>query len=360
MTIYPADGMSQPASHSQQYRPQHPLSPITSFSVELEPDWSIYVEESGNPQGIPVVFVHGGPGSKFKETDHQWFNPKKYRIILFQQRGTHNCTPSARDLETPASIFKDVTINTLAKDLEILRNKLGVEEWLVFGGSWGSTLGLYYAQQYPQSCTGLILRGIFLSNEQEMEEFFTKEKIDEKVAQWNHTALTRLYEYAETQGMKPTAKTMCETYRTLILEKNDPLAARIWRAFEKYMDDTSDQEQLSRVLKDDLETNSDEWSTGIWETQLIHHIVQEKIDLMENERLSTLTHLPIKIVQGKQDTVCPPHIANELLDKMTTAGCSVDFSMIEGGSHSPYSHPGMIDALVRATDYFSLNKEFST
>lgn len=359
MTITPVSIESPPKTQMETYVSQHSKSKVSAFHVEIEPGWTIYVEESGNPEGIPVVFLHGGPGSRFLDTDHQWFDPQKYRIILFQQRGTLNCIPSSRDLKTPASTFKDVTIHTLSEDLEKLKSHLDVDQWLVFGGSWGSTLGLYYAQQHPDSCLGLVLRGIFLSSEEELEEFFTEDSIHQKVSKWDLSSLQRLFDHAKLHGISPTPKTMCETYRTLIIENNDKVAARIWRAFEKYMDDPSSKEQLSRVLQDDIETNSDEWSAGIWETQMINHIIKNQIDLMEVSAIQKINGLPIKIVQGKNDTVCTPDVACDLVEKMRNNGCTVDFSLIDEGCHSAYSHPGMIDALVRATDQFADKRQFS-
>lgn len=173
-----------------------PPCDIKNYMVELEsPDWKIYVEESGNPEGIPVVFLHGGPGSTFSISAHQWFNPKSYRVIVFQQRGTHNCIPNAENSSLDANIFSKVTLHTIASDMEILRRKLSIDKWLVFGGSWGSTLGLYYAQEFPGSCLGLILRGIFLATEKEMIDFFMHET---HLASKNYSrqALDTLIDYA--------------------------------------------------------------------------------------------------------------------------------------------------------------------
>lgn len=226
---------------SQGLRTQHKASEIKSYYVELKNcsnNVSIYVEESGNPYGIPVVFVHGGPGANFKPTDHQWFDPEKYRIIAYQQRGTHNCIPSAEDLKYDVSNFNNVGIDTLANDMEALRKALNIDQWLVFGGSWGSTLSLYYAQNYPNACAGLVLRGIFLSSESELADFFTEEKLSERVKKWNKTALDCLYNYARQQGEVPTPLTMCSIYRKLIVDKNDLVAARLWTAFENYIENS--------------------------------------------------------------------------------------------------------------------------
>jgi proline iminopeptidase len=340
-------------------KPQHRSSPIHAFSVEVDgqiPTY-LYVEESGNPKGIPVVFVHGGPGASFKPTDHQWFDPSKYRIILFQQRGTYRCVPSAGSLSTSASIFKDVGIEVLAKDIETLRKTLSVDQWLVFGGSWGSTLGLYYAENYPQSCIGLILRGIFLSTEQELEDFFTEDKISEKLPNWNKAALECLFTYAKQRGKEPLPRTMCGVYRQLIVEENDVKAARLWTAFEQYMENVEDRAQLARVLEDDLETTPEERTKGVWETQLIDYMIKH-INLLDPQSKKLLKEIPIKVVHGLKDPICPPSVAQDLVALLESAGCSVSLSLIEEGEHSPYSHPRMIDALISATDNFANEKRF--
>lgn len=336
---------------------QHNPSTIKSYNVEVEKNWSIYVEESGNPNGIPVVFVHGGPGAHFKPTDHQWFDPEKYRIILFQQRGTYKCQPSAEDLTVSSTVFQDIGIETLAEDIEVLREHLGISKWLVFGGSWGSTLGLYYAQEYPQSCTGLIIRGIFLSSYNEMSDTFTREKIDAKLPNWNTKALEHLQDYASSQDLDSSPENMCNSYRTMILERNDLKAAMLWRLFEKYIELNGDQAMLQRLLDESSTPTGEERSVGLWETQMFNQITKS-IDLLHDDRLSKLASLPIKIVHGKQDTLCPAQVAENLTRELRNFGTCVDLSLIEGGQHSPYSHPAMIDALVRATDQFAVSATF--
>lgn len=340
------------------FKSQHKPSQIQSYHVEVEKNWSIYVEESGNPEGIPVVFVHGGPGARFKVTDHQWFDPEKYRIIAFQQRGTYKCVPSAEDLSVNGNLFKDIGIETLARDIEVLRNHLGISNWLVFGGSWGSTLGIYYAQEYPTSCSGLIIRGIFLSSKRELTDFYTPEKIDEKVKKWNVTALEYLKNYAAERGLEPTAEKMIAHYRKMIVEDNDIKAARLWRAFEEYIENGASVVQLERILSTTVETLPYERSVGLWETQMFNQIIEKEIDFLAHSRLQNLKGIPIKIVQGEKDPICPPIVARKLVEQLLHSKVSVNFSLIEEGKHSPYSDPGMIHALVSATDQFALTKSF--
>lgn len=135
-----------------------------TYTVEVDRRHCVYVEESGNPDGIPVVFVHGGPGGGCSRQDRCFFDPEEYRIILFDQRGCGRSTPHA-----------DLTDNTtqhLIADMEIIREHLQIERWCLFGGSWGSTLSLAYAQTHPERVTGLILRGIFLCRSQDIHWFY--------------------------------------------------------------------------------------------------------------------------------------------------------------------------------------------
>ncbi len=236
----------------------------------------------------------------------------------------------------------------------MLREHLCVEKWLVFGGSWGSTLGLYYAEEYPNHCSGLIIRGIFLSTEQELADFYTPEKIDEKAKGWNRTALERLQMYAEDKGLDASAESMTASYRKMIIEDNDIRAAELWRAYEKYIEN-DDPEMFEKIISDRSKVSGDDRSVGLWETQIFNDIIKKKIDILSEARIQNLACIPIKIVQGSNDPICPPVIAKRVVEKLPFA----DFSLIEGGRHSPYSHPGMIDALVRATDQFALNGQFS-
>lgn len=140
------------------------IKPYNQFELNVTPPHKLYVEESGKPDGIPVVFLHGGPGSGCEPYHRQFFNPEKYRIILFDQRGAGRSTPHAE--------LKNNTTQELIADIEAIRVKLGIEQWVVFGGSWGSTLALVYAQTHPDRVFHLILRGIFLCRQREIDWFY--------------------------------------------------------------------------------------------------------------------------------------------------------------------------------------------
>jgi len=130
------------------------IKPYVKHSLEVEPPHTLYVEECGNPRGVPVVFLHGGPGGGCEPYHRQFFDPQVYRVILFDQRGCGRSSPHA---ELAAN-----TTQALVADMERIREHLGIDRWLVFGGSWGSTLALVYSETHPARVSGLIVRGIFL------------------------------------------------------------------------------------------------------------------------------------------------------------------------------------------------------
>jgi proline iminopeptidase len=137
-----------------------PLAPFDTFRLRVSDLHEIYVEQAGNPAGRPVVFFHGGPGAGISPLHRRFFDPSFWRVILFDQRGSGRSTPLGE-------LGENTTADLIA-DTELVRERLGIEKWLVFGGSWGSTLGLAYAEAHPERCTGLILRGIFLSRRAEV------------------------------------------------------------------------------------------------------------------------------------------------------------------------------------------------
>ncbi|MBS0628550.1 MAG: alpha/beta fold hydrolase [Verrucomicrobia bacterium] len=334
-------------------------APIIS-KVEVAPGQIIHVEESGNPQGIPVVFFHGGPGAKFRSTDHQWFNPEKYRIIAFQQRGTEGCNPSAMDLTIPSQTFQDVTIQTLGEDIEVLRKHLEVDKWLVFGGSWGSTLAVYYAQEYPDRCLGLVVRGIFLATPKENALFFDKERHEKQCGiYWKPEALDRIINYANSKGFEVSlddTPSIYAAYSKLCVNQNDFVAQRIWAAFEEFVDDPQDKDSFDRLMDDNLSITPSDHCVGIWETLLMDN-VSRTYNLLGKDRLAKMQGIPIQIVQGGKDNLCHPSIAKELSDGLKDVGCSVTYTLVEEGPHSPY-HPKMTDALIKATDLFANTHHF--
>jgi proline iminopeptidase len=354
---------------SDELRPPHKITAPIKSMIEVAPGVSVYVEESGNPQGIPAVFVHGGPGYYFRRadhksgySDHQWFDPEKYRIIAFQQRGTQLCEPNVHNQETHPKIFQNVTIRTLADDMEAIRKKLNIDKWLVFGGSWGSAMSVFYAEQYPTSCLGLVVRGIFMISHKENALFLDGARYAKQSGEkWNPKALDRVVDYARSKGFDVSLENPADIYQAysdLCVLQDDRTAQRIWTNFEDYADDPSDDcEAFQRLMSDATDATDHERCVGVWETLLMNNVAKKEA-LLAPSRLANLRGLPVKVVQGAKDNLCHPMIAQALVDGLVDAGCDVTYSLVEGGTHSPVGHPGMTDALVRATDAFANTKHF--
>jgi len=197
-----------------------PIKPYSTGFLKVSPLHDIYYEQSGNPKGKPVVFLHGGPGGGTDAKMRQFFNPKKYRIVLFDQRG---CGKSK-----PAACLEDNTTWHLVSDIEAIREKLGIDKWQVFGGSWGSTLALAYAQKHPERVTELVLRGIFLLRRSELEWFYQN---PEGAAQlwpdlWEDY-LKPLSQAERADCMQSYYKRLTSPDRNTLLE-----AARAWSVWE--------------------------------------------------------------------------------------------------------------------------------
>ncbi len=140
------------------------IQPLQTFHLKVSDRHELYIEECGNPAGVPVIFLHGGPGGSSEPAHRRYFDPERYHIILFDQRGCGKSRPHAS--------LENNTTQDLIEDLEKIRRHFEIEKWVVFGGSWGSTLGLAYAEAYPERVSGLILRGIFLCRQQDIDWFY--------------------------------------------------------------------------------------------------------------------------------------------------------------------------------------------
>ena len=288
----------------------------------------IYYEICGNPAGKPVVFLHGGPGSGCNPTQRRFFDPAHYRIILIDQRG---CGRSQ-----PLGAVEQNTTDDLIADIEAIRKALEIDKWLVFGGSWGSTLALAYAIQHPTKVTGLILRGIFLSRPSELDWFL-----------------------GQVKSFFPEPwKTLCDylpsaerhhpliAYEKLIfsddLNISIPAAIR-WNAYE-----SSIMSLLPRPTKADNEVHGEiELARASVQIHYIKNLCfVGKLDLLAEAKLK-LTHIPTQIIQGRYDMVCPPITAWELSNAMPHA----EFHMIEDAGHSAME-VGITSALLAATEKF--------
>lgn len=296
----------------------------------------IYVEQCGNPLGIPVVFLHGGPGSGCRPSHRCFFDPKLYHIILFDQRGCGRSRPLG-------ALAENTTVN-LIQDMETIRQHIKVKQWLIFGGSWGSTLALYYAKHFAEHVSGLILRGIFLGRSQDINWAYSQDG----AAKIFPDAWQLL---VENLPLEQQAHPLPELYKQLNsddLEVSCKIFNKIqhWEASLVYW-------QTPLNFEDDFEGNSakeDEKAASI--IQLFYSINEcfiTKEPLLK--QLNTIRHIPAKIIHGRFDMVCPLEQAWQLKAHWPEA----ELSIIEMAGHVA-NEPKMIDALVKATNEFAKNK----
>jgi proline iminopeptidase len=306
------------------------IEPYLTGQLAVSEKHTLYYEECGNPDGFPVIFLHGGPGSGCNRSQRRFFDPLFYRIILFDQRG---CGRSI-----PLGCTEENQTNHLVEDIEQLKHHLGIHQWLVFGGSWGSTLALSYAIRYKNSVSGLILRGIFLSRTQELNWFLGE------VRQFYPEPWEKLITYLpEHQRNNPL-----KAYADVIFSKDKALAAAYaieWNRFEASIMTLLPNESISVDINPDIE---------IARARVQIHYIQNQCFLDENTLLdgaSKLSSIPTTIVQGRYDMVCPPLTAWELHQKMPHAR----FIMVPDAGHSGMER-GISSALIEATERFKQEK----
>ncbi|MBC7413797.1 MAG: prolyl aminopeptidase [Herminiimonas sp.] len=307
-----------------------PIEPYRHGMLVVDPLHTLYWEESGNPHGIPVLFLHGGPGSGTSPRQRRFFDPAHYRIVLFDQRGAGKSTPlgSCADNTTPL----------LVEDIEQLRRMLGIDRWLVFGGSWGSTLALAYGQAHPQCCLGFILRGIFLCGRSEIDWFlYGMEQFFPEV-------------HAEFVAAIPLEERtdLLQAYRRRLFGDDaaaSAVAARAWSRYEGsclyLMPDPAAVEEFS----------SDAISLGLGRLEahyFLHDGFMEPDQLLRN--VGQIAHLPVVIIQGRYDVVCPPVSAFRLHQAWPQAR----LQMIDAAGHAAFE-PDTARALVQATESFRRN-----
>jgi proline iminopeptidase len=300
------------------------IEPYSTGQIATTSNHSIYYEECGNTNGMPVVVLHGGPGSGCTPGQRRFFDPHHYRIILFDQRG---CGRS-----TPAGCTTDNTTPALVADIERLRQHLHIARWLVFGGSWGSTLALSYAACHPQQISGLILRGIFLARPKEIDWFLYQSRIFFPEAWEQLTAPLSIDE----------RKDILTSYANRIFAEtpSNIVAARRWNAFEA---------SIMCLLPSEL-TNppQDEITLARARVQL-HYLLNGCFiaDAPLLGQIDRFRHIPAIIVQGRYDMVCPISTAYELHQAWPEA----NFRVIPDAGHAAFE-PGTAAALIAATEQF--------
>ena len=302
-----------------------PIEPYRSGHLPVDDLHTLYWEECGNPDGEPVVFLHGGPGGGISAKHRQFFDPAHYRIVLFDQRGAGQSTPHGE--------VRDNTTQLLVGDIERLREMLGIPRWLVFGGSWGSTLALAYGQQHPERCTGFILRGIFLCTQAEIDWFLHGMGLFFPEAHADFVAEVPQHERADL--LQAYARRLFGADMDAALH-----AARSWSAYEgrcAFLHPNADA--VTELGADALSL-----SIGRLEAHyFLHAGFLEDGQLLQD--MGKIAHLPATIVQGRYDMVCPP--ANAYRLHQAWPGSRL---VVVGDAGHSASEPGIAAALVSATE----------
>ena len=307
------------------------IAPYTTCMLPVDgTPHTLYVEESGDPQGKPVVFVHGGPGGGTSPSQRQFFDPARYRIILFDQRGSGKSTPHA-------SLEQNTTWDLVA-DMERIREHLRIDSWVVFGGSWGSTLSLAYAQAHPSRVKALVLRGIFLLRPEEIRWFYQEGANYIYPDAWEH--------YLEPIPFEERGDMLQAYYRRLT--SDDPaVRARAAKAWSIWEGSTSFLFQSQEVIDHYSGDAFAEAFARIECHYFVHHgFFRDPQQLLDD--VDKIRHIPAVIVQGRYDVVCPMVTAWMLHRRWPEAG----FHIVADAGHAA-TEKGTTDHLVQATDRFA-------
>jgi proline iminopeptidase len=305
---------------------QPAIKPYIQHHIAVEAPHTLYVEESGEPQGLPVLFVHGGPGAGCTPDDRRYFDPQRYRIILFDQRGCGHSTPYGS--------LENNTTQALIADMEKIRQQLGIARWVLFGGSWGSTLSLLYAQKHPDRVMGMILRGIFLCREQDLRWFYQEGARHVFPDYWEDFLLPIAEDDREDL--------IAAYYKRLMGE--DELArmaaAKHWAQWEGQCATLNPNKN---VLERFTNTHT-AMSLALMETHYFTHQTFIEPDQILREAYR-LDGIPGIIVHGRYDMICPLNNATALHQ----AWSGSELHIIRDAGHSA-CEPGIIDALVNAAE----------
>jgi len=303
------------------------INKFNSFILKTNSNHNVYVEEAGNKFGKPILFLHGGPGSGCNENHRRYFNPKKYRIILFDQRGCNRSKPNG--------LHNDNTTDDILSDIEAIRQRLNIKKLILFGGSWGATLALLYAEHYPNQVSGIILRGTFLAREEDMS-WFIENGANKIYPEYWKEFLSIFTEEEQKNLLDSMYSHIFSGSRDIQLK-----AAKAWSLWagrvvthclegEYNLDDDEDEEKLINDVK--IEIHYAKNNYFINENQIIKNI-------------KIIDNLPIIIIHGKNDITCMPE-SSCLLKKLLP---NSELILVPDAGHLA-GEPAITDALIKATD----------
>ncbi|MGD2082312.1 MAG: prolyl aminopeptidase [Chromatiales bacterium] len=305
------------------------IEPYAAHRLAVDGLHSLHVEECGNPRGLPALFLHGGPGAGCEPFHRRFFDPGRYRLVLFDQRGCGRSTPHAE--------LRANTTAHLVADIEAIRERLGIDRWLVFGGSWGSTLGLAYAQTHPQRVRALVLRGIFLCRPREIRWFY-------------QDGANRIYPDYWRDFVAPIpeaerADLLAAFHRRLVgdNEVGRMAAAKAWSIWEG---------RTATLLGDGAVVDHfADPHVALSVARIENHYFVNDAFLRPNQLIEDadrIADIPGVIIHGRYDLICPAEGAFEL----ARAWPGADLQIVAGAGHSA-AEPGIRRALVAATDRFA-------
>jgi len=309
------------------------IEPHRTGMLPVDDTHTLYWEESGNPNGQPVIFLHGGPGAGTAPNHRRFFDPQHYRIVLFDQRGAGKSLPLGE--------YRNNTTALLVEDIEKIRVMLGIEQWLVFGGSWGSTLALAYGEAHPERCLGFVLRGIFLCTKAEVEWFVNGMK-------WFFPEVHQRF----SEGVPANERhDLLQAYAKRLFSEDVATyteAARNWSRYEGSC--------IFLLPQPDTIADFESDAIAIGLGRLEAHYMINGGFMREDQliqEINRIRHLPAVIVQGRYDVVCPPSTAHRLHQAWPEAR----MQMIADAGHSG-GEPGIAAALVDATNQFKKTGKF--
>ena len=319
-----------PMNTESQRRGLYPaIEPYHTGTLEVGGGHELYYEESGNPHGKAVVFLHGGPGGGCTDKMRRFFNPDVYRIVLFDQRGCGRSKPHAS--------LEENTTWDLVNDIEILRTALQIDRWQVFGGSWGSTLALAYSQTHSDRVTELVLRGIFMLRRKEIHWFYQQGASDLFPDLWQH--------YLEPIPRSERNDLIEAYYKQLTSDDAEVRlkAAKAWSVWEASLSFLLPNDKIAAAFAEDNLALS---LARIECHYFVNGGFMEENQLIDN--VGTIRKIPAVIVQGRYDVVCPLISAWELAQAWPEA----DLRIVADAGHAAFE-PGIVHELVMATDAFA-------
>lgn len=301
------------------------IRPYATHELNVDSIHTLYLEECGKPDGLPVLVVHGGPGVGASKQARNFFDPDQYRIIVYDQRGAGRSRPSG--------CTDNNTTTDLIEDIESIRNYLDIPKWLLFGGSWGTTLALLYGQAYPDKVMGFILRGVFLARDKDMNWLYKEGASRIFPEHWQ--------KFRDHCGDLNGAELVDFYYHTL--RSNNELArmsaAKHWARWEAQCATLKPSPKMLESLA--------EPKTALPFALISTHFMKNRCFIEENqilENMNRIEHLPAILVHGRYDMVCPVDQALALFDDWNEA----ELDMVREAGHSQFE-PGIVDALVKAT-----------